>query len=374
MTARHLLIFSFAILGLLQGRALANTVLEPTLFDQATIGFFNPQSSRRVGIEIELKGLTAKKITEILQEYLGGTIESDSKIVEFTTQTRSLIQMTYTQYRLQGSALGRVVIKPEDNSLTEGEYLKTFNQWSITEIVLDPIPVSSVGIFQKALDGVVAKGASGTDDHTAVSLQLNVELADGHPQKSNPAELLAILRSYLIINYDEIQKTWAIPQVRKSYLGQHTRGFMRLLANPSYSPDWQRFYIDFMYRQSLEMHGYSDAWIITDEEASLRVKRELGARGIEAFLPILKWNHIKVASLLLHVMPDEWFSKEVIKTGWIQAVPAIEFRDPNNDFRVDRTVSRVFGLVESAKKIGPRSFSEMKRIGQKQSCAAIFIR
>lgn len=334
--------------------------ISPTVLDQIASVHFETDSQRRVGIEIELKGLSTLQIAEILQRSLGGRLEEQTVPVDAKSKDGKKITLQVTRYKLKGSVIGRVLIKPEDNSLTVEDLANQAGKSNITEIVTEPITVEKAMNLQNAADHLVKAGARGTDASTAVSIQINVEINNGNPESGSTKAVLDILRNYLQPeNHKLISSIWNVPKVRSAYLGSFQPGFMKKLLNPKYNPTWSELFNDFVYHQCLESLGHQDAWTISDQEASNRLEKIVAEKGFDVLLPIMKWNHVKLGSLLMHVKPNEWISKLLARSYWIKGIPALEFRDPNNDFHLEKTLSRIIGFVEASETLGFHSLNQL---------------
>lgn len=328
-------IFLFSLLASIQ-------VAAEDLLKFAADHAFDPHEAARVGIEIEMAGLTTKNIAAITHRYVGGEI------------TIVPNEFGLPEYHILRSQLGKVVVKPEDNSSsTEVDIEKAYEKTRITEIVTEPLHYPQVEKLQDAMDALRAAGAEGTKEGHAVSIQTNEEIGRGRPQDFSTKIILDPLRNFLDpVNRQNIAEALDIADFRKQYIGDFSPGFMRKLTAKNYDPSWREFYNDFMYRQSAELIGIERPWSKPLSDVKIQVMNHLNAQGFEKIMRVVKWNDIRISSLMIYLFPHEPLSKFLVETTWFRGYPAAENRVRNNDFDVKRAVRENLGISKLSREFG----------------------
>jgi hypothetical protein len=348
--------------------------------------YFAPELFERVGNEIELADITVNQVAEILQTELDGKIQKNSKrekiYDELTGHNQTFLVVGK---ELVNSSIGTVDIKREENG-TSNEGLRTNTASTpIVEIVADPLTHDKTEILQTALDKLEAAGARGTDAGFAISIQVNVEIADGDPLSISPTHIIDIWRNYFKKPHrEQIIEAFKTPENRQKYLGYYTDGMMERIFDDSYRANltWKSLSFDFMYRQSLELLGYKDAWTMSEHDARSQLKHELTTRGFEIILPVMKWNFIRASSLFMFVTPEDWLTKFLEETTWFHKHPILEFREPNSDFQLQRRNRQILGLIQETRRRG--EFLNIDFLGnqrafiagslQNKTCKDLFVR
>ena len=317
--------------------------------------FFHFNEKQRVGIEIELSNLSQEKAAQILQSQLGGRIEEKVVDVDYIEPSTSrLIKYKKKIIKVKGSRAGTLKIVEESNEAVSSEM--NISEAKVIEIITNPIDTQKAGLLQEAAATLKANGAIGTNSVTPVSIQVNVEMLD-----SKASEVMNIIRNwYNVENYTHINKEVPLYQNRTTYVGSYSPGFMAKVYNESYQPTERELFDDFFYRQIAEYIGYENAWEDEILDVQYAVQNNLKKENFDQVLKVFKWNDVRISSLLMHYFPDDWISEYMIKTGWVKAIPLIEFRRPNNDFQIDNTVKSIVGFVQESKK---RTFTLSAEMG-----------
>ncbi len=320
--------------------------------------FFNQKKMPRVGLEVELGGLGEKKIVEILQKTLGATVEEKAKEYEYVdSKSGKTVKASWSTYKIKAPGMARIHVKPEPNTLDNGDFAKAVRETKTFEIITDPYNYEQVQKFQKALDALKAAGAVGTHSDMPVSIQVNVEMIDDRNPKVAINDILSILRNYYRPeHYEQISEEIPLPRSREAYVGPYSPGMMERLFDEKYAPTFEEFYDDFFYRQSAEYLEFEGAWSDPIEEVSGFIKANLKKDDFTKILRVFKWNDIRISSLLIGNRPDEWMSKYLLDSGWVAPHPVFEFRRPNNNFNVLDAVRSAVGVVERSREVGAFSF------------------
>ncbi|MCB0379546.1 MAG: amidoligase family protein [Bdellovibrionales bacterium] len=309
--------------------------------------YFDPAFMPRVGIEIELTGLSLEELAPIIQKKIGGVIQVYKKEEwDFDPATKKPLRYYVVGKQIEKSLLGALIIKPEDNGTSNDNLKEAYQKTQVVEIVTEPLNYAQVEVLQKAMDAIKEAGALGTSRVSSVSIQINVEMGEGLRENILVNDILTILRGYLHPDpRKDIGFHFKVPKHRQKYLGLFSDGMMERLMDPLYHPSWEKFFEDFMYRQSLEILGFAKAWSFSPKRARRLLRREVEAKGFEVLLPVMKWNYIRVSSLMMFMFPKDWLTQYLLETDWFKDHPILEFREPNNDFRVNSKVRKITGHV-----------------------------
>ena len=339
---------AFVLSGLLSLQAFSLGLLTTALENH-----FDPKKAPRVGIEVELAGLSVEKITDILSTVLGGEKDTVVVIEQDTNSTSGQMEtFRVIQKKLKNTLIGNILIKPEDNSTDNSNLKSNYAQTNIVEIVTQPLFYGQVLLLQRALIALKSHGAYGTEHGFAISIQANIEMAGGRREDIKVENVLNIMRNYLKpSNRKDIADELNVPSFRKKYLGEYSEGMMSRILDSNYNPTWKEFYLDFMYRQSLERLGNPKAWTMSAERARWTLRNILKTQSFEVLLPVVKWNFIRASSLFMYMQPDDWLTGYLIGTGWFHAYPILEFREPNNDFNL-KIIDKIIGFVQASEQLG----------------------
>ncbi len=323
--------------------------------------YFEPSQPQIIGIEVEIGGLRVNKVADLLRKSLNGKIVGVERIEsQKDLETGRIEHFRVKEKELRESLIGTIVIKPEDNGTDDSHLVDNYKHTRLVEIVTSPIDFESVILFQGAIEKIEDSGALGTDAGLAISTQVNVEMGGGERENIHVTDILNILRNYLKSDHRKmITKELKVPEQRKKYLGLFSPGMMERISDRKYKPEWETFFFDFMYRQSLEVIGFKNAWEIADDEGRALLKDHLTQNGFKDILPVIKWNYIRVSSLMMFMFPEDWLSQYLKDTTWFHAYPILEFRESNTDFQVASRTMKILGLVYASLDEGEFEFKKL---------------
>lgn len=341
-----------------------------SLLTTAESVYFDSKTSPRVGIEVELAGLSVDKVSRAAQKVLRGSVRDRQKLESYVDKKTGRIEhFRVTEKELVDSLIGLLAIKPEDNGTSNSDLKENFTKTRIVEIVTSPISFEQVILFQEALNEIRSQGGLGTEDGFPISIQVNVEMGKGKPENIKVTDVLSILRNYLKpLHRLQIAEELSIPLFRKKYLGLYSPEMMSRILDKSYAPSWEKFFMDFMYRQSLEVLGRKDAWLMSDEVVRELLMQELNEKGFEAILPVIKWNYVRVSSLFMYMFPNDWLTRYLEETTWFHKNPILEFREPNNDFNALGTTKKIVGLVQRSLEVGEFEYIQPSAASSEALC------
>jgi hypothetical protein len=353
--------FVFYLLLVLPLSVAASGPQSATFLDFAENSLFQPEQAPRIGLEVELTGLTQQEIGEELQKTLGGslvwmTIMEDN----LDSITRKIETYPVHELHLVNSSMVKdVIIKPEDNVTENTDMAEQKARTRIYEIVTPPIRYEQAIPLQAALESMQLRGAQGTREGHAVAIQVNVEMGEGDPKKISAIKILAILRNYLKPQHrDSIAQELQAAEFRQRYLGLYTPGMMSRILDSNYRPSNKQFFFDFMYRQSLELLGTRGAWIMPERQARKALQAALAQRPFDEILPVVKWNYIRTSAVLMFLYPKDWLSRYLHDTTWFHQYPILEFREANSDFLLLKRIKQFVGIVQYSETHGDIVWSE----------------
>jgi hypothetical protein len=332
---------------------------------------FNSEQVPRLGIEIEFSGLSQMTTAQVLAHSLGGEIQSIVNS-DYSYEPHTGQRQTYATQELHilNSRIGKIIVKPEDNGVDDASLEEKLLASQVLEIVTEPIDYNEIQLLQKALDLLKLLGATGTSEHNPVAIQVNMEIGRGQREAISSHDIISILRTYFLPNHylDIIEELQPAPQ-RQEYLGLFTPMMMQRLWDPDYRPNNYGFYLDFMYRQSLELLGQPQAWNWSEERVRGELPKLLRQRSFQKLLPIMKFNDIRVSAVLMFLYPDDWLSQYLKSTGWFHQYPVLEFRAANSDFQLLKRVRQFVGLTQYS-EFSPTA--PMARRTESLRCSLIF--
>jgi len=289
---------------------------------------------RRVGVEIEFGGLTAREAANFIAR------DQRSKVAELDSHRFEITGTDFGTLRIELDS--KYVHSPQDASDFERKVRRFAGDVGSsvvpTEIVTEPISVSRIPELDALLDRLVNAGAVGTQQpHLACGLHLNIEWND---QEIRPIRRL--LQAYMLLAPD-LRAAIAPDRTRTllPFIGHFPKDYEEKVLNPGYDPDLAAFIADYC-------------------QANPSKNRELD------LLPLLaSIDEDKVASALGQPQPA--------------VRPALHFRLPNArlgdpDWSVAREWQRwlcVEALAEDDAQVAERLKDRQKRLEREKPAAAL---
>gem|GEM_PF-933985 len=334
---RPIVAFALAFFALNVSQARAQDILHT-----AATSFFEPEDRfKRIGIEMEMSGLGFGELERHLAKYFD--IRSSKKISDVETHLQ--IDEGVIKLKVEGQAW-----RYEEDPVQYARQLAEDLKIAPREVVFPPLTYQRAIRLQDFATDIEAAGAIGTRADHAVAFQVNYEFGPLREDPRRVRDLVDLLRTYYDpANMRQIDDALQVPEMRREFLNDLTRGFRKKLFDPSYTPDLQEFFEDYLYRQSAELFGFREAWTAPISKLS----KLLGQLKDPVHPTILKMQRVRVSSLLLEAFPEDPLVKRVIESRWAVPAPIIEFREFNMVFKnVDRDIRTCIGLVNSVKKYG----------------------
>lgn len=307
----------------------------------ATTFFHSDDRFKRVGIEMEMAGLSFEELERILSKHFKiSKVTQASPIELHLTIPEGIIKL-----KIEGQAW-RYELEPEKYKAQLAEDIKVAPR----EIVFPPLTYQRASVLQAVSDDLEKAGALGTTPERAVAFQVNYEIGSLRDDERRVQDVVDILRTYYDeSNMKQIDEVLQVPASRREFLNDLTPGFRKKLFNAGYTPSLREFFDDYLYRQSAELFGYRNAWTGSIDELWAFLTRLKDP----VHPTVLKMQRVRVSSLLLEAFPEDPLVKEVVASRWAVPAPIIEFREFNMVFKnVDSDIRTCLGLVGSVKEFG----------------------
>ncbi|WMC09799.1 amidoligase family protein [Oceanimonas pelagia] len=247
---------------------------------------------RRLGVELELSGITLPQLVSLVADTLGGESRPVSEY-EFNIPTslgdfRAELDFDY----LKQLARAQRRHPPGELEQAATDLLGSLARQLVPlELVCPPLPLSRLDLLNRLFERLREYGAHGTRHalYYAFGLHLNPELPD-----TDMETLLRYFRAYLCL-HDWLEQHEDIVTARKlsPYIRAFPKDYVRLVLNSGYRPDMAGFTADYL------------AWNPTRNRAM-------------DLLPLLAWH-------------DEQKVQAVVQDDKVNKRPTLHYRLPNSD-------------------------------------------
>lgn len=204
---------------------------------------------RRVGVELEMNGLTLDQLTALAADFLACTVEHKSRyertlhgdaagdwVVEFDF---SLLKKLGREERKKHDLGDELMNSAEDALKWVSEGLVPL------ELVSPPLPMGRLGQVDDLIEHLRQAGAKGTGDRitNAFGMQFNPEVPDCEAET-----ITAYLKAFLCL-YDWIRSRADINITRRltSYVDPFPKDYVRKVINPDYWPAMDRLIDDYLH-------------------------------------------------------------------------------------------------------------------------------
>ncbi|WP_018865491.1 MULTISPECIES: amidoligase family protein [unclassified Thioalkalivibrio] len=203
----------------------------------------NPEGApRRIGVEIEMAGVSLETMAETVKDEFGGHIESDSAFVfhvrdtdvgDFQLELDARV-LKDRGYREHLARLG-IELDDSDEAALERWLADAAGRLVPHEIVAPPIATADLPRLDRVRAALQQAGALGTERSFlyAFGLQINIEV-----HRTDAEWLLAILRSFLLM-VEVLTAAGAIDLARRlsPYIRSFPGPFVRYVLDPDFRPD-----------------------------------------------------------------------------------------------------------------------------------------
>lgn len=205
---------------------------------------------RRVGVEIEFAGLTARDAAALVCRLFGGTIEEvdprrfrihETRLGTFETELDSQYAHPKGDAPGDGGKAARLKAALRDRALLA--FGDAASRWLPVEIVSPPVAWPDLGALDDVVDALRAEGAEGTRDRLihAFALQLNPEVA-----VPDAEHILSVLRAYLLLE-SWLKTRIDVDSLRRvlGFASDFPRAYKALALQADYAPDLRRLMEDY---------------------------------------------------------------------------------------------------------------------------------
>ncbi|SFC48176.1 Putative amidoligase enzyme [Marinospirillum celere] len=210
---------------------------------------YNEQGdTRRVGVEIEMTGLTLEQITQETAEQLEGQVVSKGRYERQITDLQGknwIVELDFHLLKQMGREKRPTHTFSGDLGNSAEEALAWFAENLVPfELVSPPLELHRLPEVEAIIDRLRAAGAKGSSDSlvNAFGMQLNPEIPD-----AETATLTATLKAFLCL-YDWLHKRAEIDISRQitSYINPFPTSYVKKVVDPSYWPDQQQLIDDYL--------------------------------------------------------------------------------------------------------------------------------
>ncbi|GAB4518639.1 MAG: hypothetical protein Tsb0019_18870 [Roseibium sp.] len=194
--------------------------------------------TRRIGVEVEFGGLTAREAAETVKRHLGGRIvEEDPHLFSVEDTVLGTIRLELdSKYVHTSSDASKLERKVRSFAGEVGGAIVP------TEMITGPLPASRLAEVDALIGKLVEAGAVGTrQPHLACGLHLNIEWPE-----QDIGSILSVFRAYLLLA-PELRREIDPDMTRTllPFIGRFPRAFEEKVLDPSYSPDLKTFIRDY---------------------------------------------------------------------------------------------------------------------------------
>lgn len=206
---------------------------------------------RRIGVEIEMAGVSLTTIAHIVHREYGGEIMprnafevqiEDTEAGAFTVELDAHI-LKEQAYLDQLQRLG-IELDTDDAEALDRWLADAAGKLVPHELVAPPVPLDQLPRLDRIRHELHQAGALGTHASLvfAFGLQLNLEV-----HQRDVAWLLPILQAFVLL-YDPLVQAEKIDLTRRlsPYINPFPGAYIRLILQPDYQPDLQQFMDDYL--------------------------------------------------------------------------------------------------------------------------------
>lgn len=204
--------------------------------------------TRRVGIELEMNGVTLDQLSELVAEYLDLTIEPNGRYERVLRGDAAgdwgveldfrLLKKLGHEQREQGTLAGELGDSAEDILKWLAESLVPM------ELVSPPLPMERLDEVEEIIRRLRSAGAKGTSDRlvNAFGMQFNPEVPDLETDT-----LTGYLKAFVCL-YDWLYAKAEINFSRQlsHYIDPYPKAYARLLVRADYWPDQEQLIDDYL--------------------------------------------------------------------------------------------------------------------------------
>lgn len=203
---------------------------------------------RRIGVELEMSGLTLGRLAEVVADSLQLEIVVSSRY-ERTLQGDPagdwLVELDFNLLKEMGRQSRQRDDMLDDMRQTAEEMLHRVAETVVPlELVSPPLPMDRLCDVETLITALRDAGARGSSDHlvNAFGMQFNPEIPD-----ARPATLTAYMQAFLCL-YDWLLRQADIDMTRRltTYVDPFPPDYVRQVVDPAYAPDLETLMADYL--------------------------------------------------------------------------------------------------------------------------------
>jgi hypothetical protein len=202
---------------------------------------------RRVGVELEFSGIPLDHVVDLVQQHLGGDIETVSPYELFLRGSRLgdfAVELDSAWLKRRGRERARGDTPDELQQLGESVLKMAAEQVVPFEIVSPPIHMAELWRLGDLFQVLRQAGAQGTGvaPHYAYGLHLNPEMPD-----LDAATVLAYLQAFVCL-FDWLRERSKVDISRRitPYIDPFEKSYVKLLLQEEYAPEQSQLIEDYL--------------------------------------------------------------------------------------------------------------------------------
>lgn len=213
-----------------------------------TLEITDTGSERRVGVEIELSGITIAKAAEIVSHFFGGELRyltdyeievNSPELGEFRIEVDFALLKKWGKARAETGSAQSVI-----DQLSEEMLASLAQQIAPSEIVTPPLPWQRVADLDKLVMQLQQAGAKGTDDSLVYAFGVHF-----NPQAPSltATSICSYLRAFVLL-YDWLQKQAKLDFSRRvsPFINAFPGKYVELILAADYEPDQDQLLDDYL--------------------------------------------------------------------------------------------------------------------------------
>lgn len=272
--------------------------------------------TRRVGIEIEMTGLTLEQLTEEVATQLHGQISQKGRYERQIEDTQGLNWVVELDFHLL-KQMGRE--QRSNDRLTDdlGDTAEDALAWLAEnlvplELVSPPLPLDRLDEVETMIERLRLAGARGSSDRlvNAFGLQLNPEIPN-----AETSTLTAIIKAFLCL-YEWLHKRAQIDVSRQitSYINPFPGSYVKKVIDPDYWPEQQQLISDYLIDNPTRNRALDCLPLFKhlNAEQVARVTQDPLIKARPTFHYRLPSSEIHLSSWGLHSSWNDWLQVEYL--------------------------------------------------------------
>lgn len=203
---------------------------------------------RRIGIELEMSGLTLDQLATVTADLLGLEVRQTSRYERTLTGDTAgdwLVELDFHMLKEMGRQARRQDDVLDDMRQTAEDLLHRVAETVVPlELVSPPLPMNRLAEVDVLIRSLRNAGATGSSDHLvhAFGMQFNPEIPNAEAKT-----LTAYLKAFLCL-YDWLLRQADIDVTRRltNYIDPFPLDYVRRVVDPDYNPDLETLMIDYL--------------------------------------------------------------------------------------------------------------------------------